>query len=84
MACSLARRSDITVAGAPGGRAIGMRPALFRSKIRYLALHQSPQSARAYRTIVRLVATLHIIAARIRHPQNDEEGASWRAVLQAV
>lgn len=62
-----------------------MRPALFRSKIRYLSLHRGERSAEIFRLIVRAVAGLHVIPARLpgRHPQR-EEITSWRAVRQSI
>lgn len=61
-----------------------MRPALFRSKVRYLALHQGALSARAFRAIIRMVAALHVLASRVSSPQEHEEVASWRAVRQSI
>jgi N-acetylglucosaminyl-diphospho-decaprenol L-rhamnosyltransferase len=61
-----------------------MRTALFRSKIRYLSLHRGEQSARAFRVIVRVVAGLHILRARLSGWQGQEEGTSWRAVRQSL
>lgn len=61
-----------------------MRPALFRSKVRYLALHQGRQSAIVFRSLVRAVAGLHIVSARLVGGRAHEEEASWLAVRQSV
>jgi N-acetylglucosaminyl-diphospho-decaprenol L-rhamnosyltransferase len=61
-----------------------MRPALFRSKIRYLAIHEGRRSARLFRAVVRMVAGLHIMSARVRQGRARQEEASWIAVRQSV
>jgi hypothetical protein len=61
-----------------------MRPALFRSKIRYLSLHRGEQSARFFRVIVRAVAGLHLIRAQFPGWRRQEEAVSWRAVRQSI
>jgi GT2 family glycosyltransferase len=61
-----------------------MRPALFRSKIRYLAIHEGRRSARLFRAVVRTVAGLHVIHARVMHGRAQQEEASWLAVRQSV
>ncbi|HEY8292759.1 MAG TPA: glycosyltransferase family 2 protein, partial [Thermomicrobiales bacterium] len=61
-----------------------MRPALFRSKVRYLALHQGAPSAHAFRFVIRMVAALHVVAARVYGAGRHEEVASWRAVFQSI
>jgi N-acetylglucosaminyl-diphospho-decaprenol L-rhamnosyltransferase len=61
-----------------------MRPALFRSKIRYLTIHEGHGSARLFRAIVRMVASLHIMGARVMQGRAREEEASWIAVRQSV
>jgi N-acetylglucosaminyl-diphospho-decaprenol L-rhamnosyltransferase len=61
-----------------------MRPALFRSKIRYLSLHRGEQSARFFRVIVRTVAGLHVIRAQFLGWRRQEEAVSWRAVRQSI
>lgn len=61
-----------------------MRPALFRSKIRYLGIHEGQRSARLFRSIVRIVAGLHIMSAHVTQGRAREEEASWVAVRQSV
>lgn len=61
-----------------------MRPALFRSKIRYLSLHRGERSARAFRRVVRAVAGLHMLHARFAGWQGQEEGTSWHAVRRSL
>jgi N-acetylglucosaminyl-diphospho-decaprenol L-rhamnosyltransferase len=61
-----------------------MRPALFRSKIRYLSLHRGEQSARLFRVVVRVVAGLHVIRAQFPGWHKQEEAVSWRAVRQSI
>lgn len=61
-----------------------MRPALFRSKVRYLAIHEGRWAAGAFRSVVRIVASLHIIGARLIRGRDHEEEASWLAVRQSV
>lgn len=61
-----------------------MRPALFRSKIRYLSLHRGEHSAHLFRVIVRAVAGLHVIRAHFPGWCKQEEAVSWRAVRQSI
>jgi len=61
-----------------------MRPALFRSKVRYLSIHEGKWAALAFRSVVHVVASLHIIGARLIGGQEHEEEASWLAVRQSV
>jgi hypothetical protein len=61
-----------------------MRPALFRSKIRYLSLHRGEGSARIFRMIVRAVASLHVIHARSQGLHAQGEVTSWRTVRQSL
>ncbi len=61
-----------------------MRTALFQSKIRYLAAHHGRRPAGIFRSIVRAVAGIHVVEARLIGGRMHEEESSWLAVRQGV